>query len=443
MQHYVPRKGFTSNFFWERLAKEKALREPGQEGKSTKMECESGLDSNAAAGWCMDCQSYLCQQCMDLHKRQKITNGHKLLSLAESKEGALAQLHQKHMCSEHEEEELKIYCKTCQEVICSDCAIVSHKGHQYAFIKDAKKELLCELREVIAQVKKKDEEFQGYIAEVNTVTTAKRENYAECEKKVNDYFDDYIQQHRAMLLDKLHQAKQNDEKVLAESKENIEHTKARIAGSIAFAEQLLSTGNLTEIALMSKQTAQHLRSLVRVRKQHEVDRSLWQLVQKGEPLSCGVQASSLAFDTLPKKVPYGVNKVGIHTFVRPEVSIVTDSGKECQVTGITSAGAASWHISFIIPVPPLAKSVCIRAQTLRKTVNATIQCSGAMAVGTRVTRGPNWDDGDQDGGPGSVGVVTSCNATHPFGHALNVKWNEKEPQVYFLSEYNFQVKTEV
>ena len=443
MQHYIPRTGFTINFLLERLVKEQAMQEADQEEKSTKIECESGLDNNVAAEWCVDCQSYLCHQCVDLHKRQKITSGHKILTLAEVKEGALTQVHQKHMCSEHKEEELKIYCKTCQDLICSDCAIISHKGHKYTFIKDAEKEIVHELQELISQVKKKDEDFRGYIAEVNTVMAAKRENFAECEKKVNEYFDDYIQQHRMMLLDKLHQAKANDEKALAENKEDLEFTKARLTSSATFTKQLLSMGSLTEIALLSKQTSQHLKSLVRMRKQHEVDKSLWQLLHKGEPLSCGVQASSLAFDTLSKEVPYGVNEVSIRTFVRPDVSIITDSGKACKVTEITSTGPTLWRITYIIPVPPLTKSVHITAQTLGKTVNTTIPCSGAMAVGTRVTRGPDWDDGDQDGGPGSVGVVTSCNSTLPFGYALNIKWNEKEPQVYFFSELNFHVKTEM
>ena len=59
-----------------------------------------------------------------------------------------------------------------------------------------------------------------------------------------------------------------------------------------------------------------------------------------EPLSCGVQASSLKFDTPPKEVRYGVNEVGIHTSVRSDVSIVTDSRKECKVTLI----AVLWEI---------------------------------------------------------------------------------------------------
>ena len=57
-----------------------------QEGPG-KVACESGLDTNSSAGRCVDCQVYLCQQCIDLHKKQKFTVQHQVLTLAEIKEG--------------------------------------------------------------------------------------------------------------------------------------------------------------------------------------------------------------------------------------------------------------------------------------------------------------------------------------------------------------------
>lgn len=33
---------------------------------------------------------------------------------------------------------------------------------------------------------------------------------------------------------------------------------------------------------------------------------------------------------------------------------------------------------------------------------------GLLAVGDRVLRGPNWNSGDDDGGPGSVGEASGC-----------------------------------
>ncbi len=42
-------------------------------------------------------------------------------------------------CQRHENEDLKLYCETCKELICRDCAIDNHckPAHNYMFAKEA------------------------------------------------------------------------------------------------------------------------------------------------------------------------------------------------------------------------------------------------------------------------------------------------------------------
>ena len=191
--HAVPSKGFTDHFLLAKLVEHLLAHEAEEKTEDSKLVCESGLDSNTAAGWCVDCQSYLCQQCMDLHKRQKMSKSHKTLTLAEVTEGALTRVDQKHMCLEHEGEELKIYCRTCQGIICRDCTIVTHKAHDYMFLKDAKEEVTQELRGLLVQVEKNDAELQKCITDVETEMATDNESACECEEEVNKYFNEYIQ----------------------------------------------------------------------------------------------------------------------------------------------------------------------------------------------------------------------------------------------------------
>ena len=109
---------------------------------------------------------------------------------------------------------------------------------------------------------------------------------------MNEYFDEYImklQCHRAsVLLDKLRGAEMSNEKVLVTEKEGLEFTKARLISAIAFTKQLLSSGNITDMALLRKQASEQLRSLASFRKQHDVSVSFCLFEQKGEPLDCNV-----------------------------------------------------------------------------------------------------------------------------------------------------------
>ena len=99
-----------------------------------------------------------------------ITKIVKLATLAELKEGGAKQLERKRYCSDHEGEELKLYCRTCQEVICRDCTIVTHKQHDYTFIKDVREELVQEMQDLLGHVEGKVEEFtchQNHLQEID------------------------------------------------------------------------------------------------------------------------------------------------------------------------------------------------------------------------------------------------------------------------------------
>ena len=447
MQHEVPSKGFTNHFLLGRLIAHLSVHEAEKRGEVKKMVCGSGLDSNAAAGWCVDCHSYLCQQCLDLHKRQKMSKSHKTLTLAEVKEGALSQVDQKYMCSEHEGEELKLYCKTCQDVLCRDCTIVTHKGHDYLFIKNAKEEIIRNLQQLLVQVEEKDVEFQKCIADVETATAAKKESVSECEEQLNKYFNEYIQKiehHRASLLDELHHDAMNDEKVLVTEKEDLEFTKARLTSAIAFTKQLLSSGNMADIVHLSKQASEQLESLTKMKKQDNVDERTWHFVQKEPPTECSVALSiRLSFVNPPNEVPHGLNEIDIRAPDRPNVSIITDLGKSCRVTGITPTSRSLWHVTYVIPAPPLTNGVQITAQVLQEKVSMRLTCIQTLAVGTRVV-------GLSQGGAAHykrqghrrVGVVAAVDSGY-----VSVQWGASlyfgsgTEKVQFGPSY-FEVKTE-
>ena len=165
--------------------------------------------------------------------------------------------------------------------------------------------------------------------------------------------------------------------------------------------------------------------------------SAYSFEQKGEPLDYDVNISPLpTFVSPPKEVPHGLNEIDICAFTRPNVTITTDSGEPCKVTGITFNGPSSWHVTYIIPAPPLTDSVHITAQALEKKV-ITVPCTKTLAIGTRVVRGPHWIGGDGDGGPGSVGVVEGY-----YSEGIQVQWQGKS-RGHWFKPFHFRIKTVV
>ena len=75
-----------------------------------------------ATGYCKECAKFLCQKCIDVHKNWAPIADHKITSLDDNATSVfkLLPMKQETKCSTHDKR-LKIFCGTCEEVICQDC----------------------------------------------------------------------------------------------------------------------------------------------------------------------------------------------------------------------------------------------------------------------------------------------------------------------------------
>ena len=100
--------------------------------------CDNCTTVNAT-GYCKDCSKFLCQKCIDAHKVWPPIAHHKMASLDEvtasvssTSQSLPAKQKPTLTCSvPSHDEPLKYYCDTCDESICRDCAILTHKDHKY------------------------------------------------------------------------------------------------------------------------------------------------------------------------------------------------------------------------------------------------------------------------------------------------------------------------
>lgn len=129
---------------------------------SYKDKIESGIiqpcgrcrrSSGSAVVFCCTCCLFLCSACEDDHKWTIDTSSHELLSVGKKirndhKVDFSAKIPRKHMmCSAHWKEELKLYCITCDRLICQECAVMEHKYHIHSYfseVRDKEKDLLAE-----------------------------------------------------------------------------------------------------------------------------------------------------------------------------------------------------------------------------------------------------------------------------------------------------------
>ena len=96
---------------------------------------EEHEEERSAVSFCSTCDAFICQECVDLHKIRKFFKKHEMKPL----QGVFEQGGKKEdlfKCSKHKEN-CKLYCHTCEEMICTVCrSIQPHHSHEVSYIDD-------------------------------------------------------------------------------------------------------------------------------------------------------------------------------------------------------------------------------------------------------------------------------------------------------------------
>ena len=357
-QHNLPPKGvegFTTNYTATNLIE--LLNLHNSDDSTTApvaavLKCEDDDCDNPAATKCLDCNFYMCEDCTAIHKKYRATRNHKLATLAELKEGGVKQLERKRYCSDHEGEELKLYCRTCQEVICRDCTIVTHKQHDYTFIKDVREELTKKMKSLLANVDGKEAEYQSLLDSIHQASERETQKLANGEAKVEAFFDEHIaelqlridglKRHKAAVLSDLATDSAVHTKQLLADEESIQFSRTRLTNAQTFTQQQLSSASNTDLAMMSKQVIQQLRA-IRKHKFKIVDAPLWEvslskdnpLNSKIESLSAGAIAKAIVFQPTNAFVGNNIFQIRVNVLqvfkLEPVVTVTLSSGDSCPV----------------------------------------------------------------------------------------------------------------
>ena len=268
VEHELPPQGvdgFTTFFTINNLLELLKIHESSAEEKP---KCTSGLDEDFAVARCLTCSDYLCGGCFKIHQKQRLTRNHVIKTLEEIKQSdkktGVQSLHKRQHCQEHEDELLKLYCKTCKKVICRDCALVTHREHSYAFVREVRTDVQKKLEELISKVQAKEIEFQNHQKYTEDLLKITKEAVKSSEMKINKTFDQIIaafQARRAQLLADAHTAHESEVKQIAMESESLTLSLLRLSGSIRFTRQLIDNGDDVEVMAVCDQAEQTLASL--------------------------------------------------------------------------------------------------------------------------------------------------------------------------------------
>ena len=271
-RHTIPKQGidgFKTYFTINNLLELLHVHEANDDSpKAAAILCESLLDQNIAEARCLDCPCYLCKSCSEMHKKMLFTSSHTVVTLSDikssdKKEGVKNFQHAQY-CDEHKEEKLKLFCKTCKQVICRDCTIVKCRGHDYVFIRDARPDTQKLLEKLVKDVQAKEIEFVSHLKYLQKVATSDSSSLKLCEKEVNTTFDGLktaIENRRAVVIGQMHEIYDSKVKRSKIEAESLSLSLRRLQDSIQFTLQLLDNASDVEVMSLSIQATMTLENL--------------------------------------------------------------------------------------------------------------------------------------------------------------------------------------
>ena len=145
-------------------------------------ECE---EDRPAVIWCVDCESFQCEECFKQHQRMKGLKLHKTVPLEHFLQSPqqVSILIKPEVCKDHNSQALDLYCQTCNILICRDCTIVDHRQHHYNFVDKLADEERAKIKMVAAQLKTILEQVNAAIKKVEDVDN-ELNNETDAEKQV-------------------------------------------------------------------------------------------------------------------------------------------------------------------------------------------------------------------------------------------------------------------
>ena len=155
-----------------------------------------------------------------------------------AKEGAL-------YCADHQEREQELYCESCEQLICLQCTITEHNGHNYNLVKDVFQKHELEIVASLAPAKE----------QLATISKASEQVNSRKRKVLDQQFilEAYIQQDSRQLIDtisartqelvnKLQQITEEKLRCLDTRMEQLEVMKSQLSSYLDMVEETLATG---------------------------------------------------------------------------------------------------------------------------------------------------------------------------------------------------------
>ena len=167
-------------------------------------------------------------------------------------------------CEKHDGEILNLFCKSCDQLICRDCAVNDHRDHKYDFIKEIFPIMKRKILKIIQKSRENIHALESSVEAIKELEDNMHKNSMEVNGKIDNFIDKLIkllEWQRKSLKDDLKNLGTDQKQILDAQTESFVSSLGRLKSSVQFAEEALSRGNEVEILSAKYQMVDQLTEL--------------------------------------------------------------------------------------------------------------------------------------------------------------------------------------
>ncbi|KYO48379.1 transcription intermediary factor 1-alpha isoform B [Alligator mississippiensis] len=242
---------------------------PSSSDEKSEQVCTSCEDNSSAVGFCVECGEWLCKTCIEAHQRVKFTKDHMIRKKEDVSSEAVGASGQRPVfCPVHKQEQLKLFCETCDRLTCRDCQLLEHKEHRYQFLEEAFQNQKGAIENLLAKLLEKKNyvnfaatQVQNRIKEVNE--TNKR---VEQEIKVAIFtLINEINKKGKSLLQQLENVTKERQMKLIQQQNDITGLSRQVKHVMNFTNWAIASGSSTALLYSKRLITFQLRHILKAR----------------------------------------------------------------------------------------------------------------------------------------------------------------------------------
>ena len=229
-----------------------------KECKKTQVKCGNCDKKRSEVSYCFQCCIFYCDQCVAAHNILRRNREHRVLAIKDFQDKDYEDVLKRPVfCSrqDHQEEELKYYCKECETALCQTCVTLDHGGHVLKLIKEEAESKKLEVKSVIERQRHNLEAKKNVLTQLDEDYAKMIQQNEIVKRDAQRFADNLIKSIQAKLQNIItsveNQTKKSLESLTAKRSEIQQHISV-LESSLNEADKLLKRSTTAEIVQLRK-----------------------------------------------------------------------------------------------------------------------------------------------------------------------------------------------